>query len=247
MRPITVPLQLLISSQEEHYVSRLRFFLLLKMLYPQGKTKLSCGELMAIKHVLRIKSEKTLRSYLKFFEQKGWIRLNTRTGYYIIKSFDKIRSENNWRSRSAMVLRPLDLLKLKAFVGAGIYAYLYKAFLRRLKKQKSVLIKGRTYHFLHFRLNRDLAVPVSVHGVSKIFNISPALASRLKCAAARENLLEVQKNYSKRAVQKRPMQLCLKYNDHPQNIVYHNGASRLQLIDAVIPLFSFTRRKKMKT
>lgn len=246
MRPITVPLQMLISSQQEHYVSRLRFFLLLKMLYPQGKTRLTWGELMAIKHVLRIKSEKTIRFYLEFFEQKGWIRFNSKTGYYLIKSFDKIRSENNWRSRCAMVLQPLNLLKLKAFIGAGIYAYLYQAFLRRLKKQKSVLIKGRTYHFLDFRLNRNRPVPVSVFGVSKIFNISSAMASRLKMAAARENLLEIQKNYSATAVRRKSMKLCLKYNDHPQNIVYYKGAFRLQLIDTIIPLFSFTRRKKMK-
>ena len=122
MSPIKVPLQLLISAQQEHYVSKLRFFLLLKMIYPQGKTRLSWGEMKAIKHVLRIKSNKTLRAYLRFFEQKGWLRLNTRTGYYLIKSFERIRTENDWRMRSAMTLLPLDLFKLKAFIGAGIYA-----------------------------------------------------------------------------------------------------------------------------
>ncbi|MGB7843551.1 MAG: hypothetical protein WBL21_12210 [Salinimicrobium sp.] len=55
----------------------------------------------AIQQVLKIKSEKTMKSYVRFFEQKGWLRLNTKTGYYIIKSFDRIREEKDWRMRTA--------------------------------------------------------------------------------------------------------------------------------------------------
>ncbi|SDL64388.1 hypothetical protein SAMN04488034_10728 [Salinimicrobium catena] len=55
-----------------------------------------------------------------------------------------------------MTMFPLDVLRLKAFVGAGFYAYLYVIFLRRLGKQKSVLVKGRAHHFLDICRNRNL-------------------------------------------------------------------------------------------
>jgi hypothetical protein len=246
MRPLKVPIQLLIAAQQEHYVSRLRFFLLLKMMYPQGKSRLSWGELRAIQQVLRIKSEKTIKSYICFFEDKGWLRLNIKTGYYIIKSLDKIRGENNWRIRSAILLLPLDLYRLKAFIGAGVYANLHSIYLKRQREKESVQKKGRTYHFLLSGRSRKKAVPVSVNGVEKIFKISKAIASRLKKAAEKERLIKVKKHFSK-PVSKEMVELSLKYNDLPQNIVFRKRKYRLQLTDTITPLFSFTRRKKMKT
>ncbi len=246
MRPIKVPVQLLIAAQQEHYVSRIRFFLLLKIMYPQGKSRLSLGEMRAIQQVLRVKSEKTIQSYVRFFEAKGWLRLNTKTGYYIIKSFDRIREENDWRMRYAILLLPLDLYRPKAFVGAGIYAYLHTVYLKRQREKESVQKKGRTYHFLQSRQNRRTAAPVSVNGVEKIFNISKANASRLKKAAEKERLIKVKKNYSK-PISKEIGKWSLKYSDLPQNIVFRRRKYRLQLTDTITPLFSFTRRKKMKT
>ncbi|MCC8358361.1 hypothetical protein [Salinimicrobium sediminilitoris] len=246
MRPIKVPVQLLISAQQEHYVSRLRFFLLLKMMYPQGKSKLSWGEMRAIQQVLRIKSEKTMKSYVRFFEEKGWLRLNTKTGYYLIKSFDRIRDENEWRSRSAILMLPFDLYRLKAFIGAGIFAYLHSIYLKRQREKESVQKKGRTCHFLLSGRSRKKAVPVSVNGVEKIFKISKAIASRLKRAAEKERLLKIKKNYS-RPISKETVRWCLKYSGLPQKIVYRRRRHRLQLTDTITPLFSFTRRKKMKT
>ncbi len=246
MPPIKVPLELLISAQQEHYVSRLRFFLLLKMMYPQGKTKFTWGEMRAIQQVLKIKSEKTMKSYVRFFEQKGWLRLNTKTGYYIIKSFDRIREENDWRMRSAILLLPLDIYRLKAFIGAGIYAYLHSIYLKRQREKESVQKKGRTYHFLLSGRGRKKAVPVAVNGVEKIFKISKAIASRLKKAAEKEKLIKVKKHYSK-PISKEIGKWSLKYSDLPQNIVFRRRKYRLQLTDTITPLFSFTRRKKMKT
>lgn len=246
MRSIKVPVQLMISAQQEHYVSRLRFFLLLKMIYPQGKTRLSWGEMRAIQQVLRIKSEKTMKSYVRFFEAKGWLRLNSKTGYYLIKSFDRIREENDWRMRCAILLLPLDLYRLKALIGAGVYAYLHSIYLKRQREKESVQKKGRTYHFLLSGRGRKKAVPVSVNGVEKIFKISKASASRLKRAAVKEKLIKAKKNYSK-PVSKEMGKWSLKYSDLPQKIVYRRRRHRLQLIDTITPLFSFTRRKKMKT
>ena len=137
---------------------------------------------------------------------------------------------------------------IKAITGAILYGYLHRDFWRKVRRKKSVQIKGRTYHFLSPKFNpQDSPAPLSVLGTGSIFQISPSTASRLKDLAQKEHLLEVQKNYGTIVPNKKAMDLCLKYNDKRNNIVFHQGNYRLQLIDTVLPLFLFKRRPKLKT
>ncbi|MDX1751852.1 MAG: hypothetical protein R3259_01590 [Salinimicrobium sediminis] len=137
--------------------------------------------------------------------------------------------------------------KLKAVTGAVIFGYLHKDFHRKLRKKKSVLVKGGTYNFQPDSfLRMSQTAPVSVYGAANLFNISVSTASRLKLAAEKEKLLEVKKNFGDRTLNKRMVELCLKYNDMNNEIVYNRGGYRIQLIDSVFPLFLFVRRKKLK-
>ena len=244
---ITVPLQLLVDAQQKGYLKKVRLFLLLKLMFPSGKTRLSLRELQFVERVDQIKSRKTTINYLNFLHRRGWIVYNSRTGYYILKSFDRIREENNWKIRWAIPVGPRTYRKLKAVTGAVIYGYLHKDFHRKLRKKKSVLVKGGTYHFRSSSFsNEPQTAPVSVYGAARLFNISVSTASRLKKAAEKENYLQVEKNYGERIDHKKMMMACLEYNDMRNNIVYHQGNYHFQLIDSVFPLFLFTRRKKLK-
>jgi hypothetical protein len=86
-----------------------------------------------------------------------------------------------------------------------------------------------------------------VLGIGNIFRISPATASRLKNSALKHKLLEVQKNYGALIPNKKAMEVCLDYNDKPNNIVFIEGGYRFQLIDTILPLFLFKKRQKLKT
>lgn len=68
---ITVPLQLLVDAQQKGYVRKLRFFLLLKLMYPSGKTRLRLGELQFIELVDRIRTRKTSIGYINFLLKRG--------------------------------------------------------------------------------------------------------------------------------------------------------------------------------
>ncbi|UKM63880.2 hypothetical protein GSB9_00426 [Flavobacteriaceae bacterium GSB9] len=219
---------------------------MLKLIYPSGKAQLDNEALQFIQFVECINSRKTLKKYLNFLMEIGWIVYNQKTQFYVFKSFDRIRKENNWLVRLAFQIDFNNYYKIKAVTGAVIYSYLHKDFWRKVKKQKSVQLKGSTYHFLSPKFNyKEQFAPVSVNGVEQLFNISVATASRLKSEASKAGLIKLKKNYSQKPVNKKIMQDYLDYNDMKQNIVYHKGNYHLQHIDEVYPLFYFIKRKSL--
>ena len=245
---ISVPIELFIHAQQQGYAKKLQFFLSLKLLYRCGKAKLNDGELLFLEFTEEIRCRKTTLNYLQFLIKKGWLQYNAKTEYYIIKSFERIRKENNWKVRFSFPVDFDSYRNIKAITGAILYGYLHMNFWRKVRRKKSVQIKGSTYHFLSPNFNsKEALAPLSVFGVCSIFNISAATASRLKDFAVKQHLLEVKKNYGEIISNKKAMQLCLKYNDKGNNIVYHQGNYRFQLIDTILPLFQFKKRQKLKT
>ena len=245
---ISVPIQLFIDAQQQGYAKKLQFFLALKLLYKCGKAKLDDGELLFLELTEEIGSRNTSLKYIAFLVEKGWLQYNNRTGYYIIKSFERIRSENNWKVRLSYAVDFNSYQNIKAITGAILYGYLHKDFWRKVRRKKSVQIKGSTYHFLSPHFNyKEAPAPLSVLGIGTIFQISTATASRLKKWALKHNLLEVQKNYGAIIPNKKAMEQCLDYNDKPNNIVFVKGSYRFQLIDTILPLFLFKKRQKLKT
>lgn len=245
---ISVPIQLFINAQQEVYAKKLRFFLSLKLLYRSGKARLDHGELLFLELTEGIRSRKTTLKYIKSLVEKGWLQYNAKTGYYIIKSFDRIRKENGWNVRLSFPVDFNSYMNIKAITGAILYAYLHKDFWRKVRRKKSVQIKGSTYHFLSPYFNwKETPAPISVLGACNIFNISPSTASRLKDCAFKQHLLEVRKNYGATVPNKKAMEYCLDYNDRRNNIVFQQGNYRFQLIDTILPLFLFKKRQKLKT
>ncbi|EMQ95549.1 hypothetical protein D778_02383 [Xanthomarina gelatinilytica] len=235
-----------IDAQSNNYSKELKFFLLLKLIYPCGKAQLNNEALQFIELVENISSRKTTNKYINFLMEIGWIDYNQKTQFHIFKSFDRIRKENNWEVRLAFQIDFNNYYKIKAVTGAVIYGYLHKDFWRKVKKQKSVQLKGSTYYFLSPKFNyKEEYAPVSVNGVTQLFNISTATASRLKNEAFNEGLIKLKKNYSKTLFNKKFMQYYLDYNDMKQNIVFNDGSYRLQLIDTLYPLFYFSKRKSL--
>ena len=237
-----------IDAQQNKYTNSLTFFILLKLLFISGKTRFNDNDLENIEKIDEIKSRKTTRKHIKILIAKGWIIQNSKTGFYILKSFDQIRKENNFFVRLAFPVELSYYKKIRAITGAVIYGYLHKDFWRKVKVKKSVQLKGSTYHFLSPTFNyKKQYAPVSVIGVFNIFKISIPTASRMKNAAAREEFIKLKKNFSEPLPNIKELCKILEYNDMNNNLVYHNEQYRLQCIDTIYPLFFFSKRKTLKT
>lgn len=248
---ISVPIEMFINAQEKKYGRELRFFLLLKLMYRVGKIKFTSEELDFIDFVEQIKSRKTTKKYIKLLEGLNWIKYNHKTKYYILNSFDKIRKDNEWLVRLAFPIDYNTYYNIEAVTGAVIYGYLHKDFWRKVKRDKSVLLKKSTYYFISPKFNyKQKPAPVSVLGVSRIFNISSSTASRLKKYAKKEKLIKVHKNYWDEEIDQEEVKFAKEYFPDEikyKNLVFKDKKYRLQLIDTIYPLFYFTKRKSLET
>jgi len=225
---------------------RYNFFLVLKLKFYCGKVKLTNSDLILLENIIGIKSRKTSKKYIKYLLKKGLLRYNTKTTYYNIVGFDVLRKKYNWKWRLAFPVTLKNHQQLKAISGAVIYGYLHKDFWRKVKREKSLQIKGRSYHWISLKYNYKIqAAPVSVYGVKAIFEIPIASASRLKKLAEENKLIKVKKNFSEKVFSEEERKYYNKMSD-VRNLVYKKKKHRLQLIDTIIPLFNFSKRKSLE-
>lgn len=220
-------------------------------MYRCGKLRFTNEELYFIEFVEQIKSRKTTKKYIKFFKDRNWIKYNHKTNYYILNSFDNIRIENDWTIRLAFKIYFGNYYKIEAVIGAVIYGYLHRDFWRKVKRNKSVHIKERTYHFICLKFNfKKQPAPISVLGVCQILNISKSTASRLKKEAQKTKYINVQKDYLEENINQGEIEFATKnYKEEiiHTNLVFHEGKHKLRLIDLIYPNFHFTKRKSLGT
>lgn len=219
-------------------------FLLLKFIYKAGHTKLTKEQISFLALTLNVNT-KTIHNNVKKLRCLKWLRLNTKTKNYSIVSFDSIRKIHQFRSRASIEAVYYDVFRINALLGGAIYTYLHKDFWRKVRKKRSVRLKGRTYHSHTSSFNYKLhEAPISVYGVSKIFNISTAKASRLKNQAKRHQFINVRKNYK---ILEGYEKFEVYYSEElPENFTLNNNKYALQGIDHILPNFSIRKRKKLK-
>lgn len=235
-----------INVAENNLEKLFRTFLFMKLLYKNGKAQFTKVEVAAISQMMGYKDVRQVSSHIDKLLRLKWLRRNSVTGYYQICSFDKLRVENDWESRASVECCLKDLTNIRAFIGGVIYTYLHKSFWRRVKKEKSVQLKGSTYHFLFPSFNFKMSyAPIAITGVNKMFNISISKASYLKREAARCGYIKLKKNYSETVVSKADLKVLTKYDDFQKNIVFHKGKYCLQLIDSILPQMPIRKRKKL--
>jgi hypothetical protein len=245
---ILTPIEMCIYILQNNLENTFRIYLFLKLNYNDGKIKFTKNEINILADSLNVTS-RTIRSQIKKIVELGWVQINTKTQYYILTSFDKIRVNNGWVTRASIDISIQDIQCIRAILGAALYVYLHKDFWRKVKREKSVLIKGNTYHFLSPSFNfKNHFAPVSLIGVQKIFGISQAKASRLKQLAYNAGYIKVKKKFKKIDLSKEDVSYIKKYDvNHARNIIFKNRSYYWQQIDHIRPFINIRKRKKLET
>jgi hypothetical protein len=242
---VPIPMTIWVAQHNQERI--FQFFLFLKWLYKCGKTKLSNTELHAIASMMNYSDIRPIQSHIDKLIEWEWLRLNEKTEFYLIASFDRLRHIYGWESRASIECTLDEINNVRAIVGASIFAYQHKDFWRKVKREKSVCIKGRTYHFLSpsFNYSNHFA-PVATTGIEALHNISKSKASELKHAAMKADYIIVKKDFDT-TYSEADINLLIKYCDAPRNIRKLNGKVVLQLIDLVLPNISIKKRHKLGT
>lgn len=225
-----------------------RLYLTLKLIHPNGALKFSKNDIQFIAFAINSNSKTIKKNITKLIDLK-WIRLNSKTGYYHVLSIDKLRLVYDWESRASIEFYFENIHNTKALFGAAIFGYLHKDFWRKVKREKSVRIKGRTYHFLSSSFNyKKHHAPISLSGASSIFDISKTKLSILKKSAHYAGLINVKPDLLEIIEKKFDITLLKSHElNFPQNVVFRNGKYYSQLVDLIIPLFTIRKRKKLET
>ncbi|MBU2018518.1 MAG: hypothetical protein KJ941_02625 [Bacteroidetes bacterium] len=245
-----MPIQLCIWTAQNNQENLFQFFLLLKLFYPNGKSKFTKIEMQALSQILGFTDRRyrQIKEYIKRLEELKWIRTNGNTGFYLIKSFENLRRENDWISRASVECTLKDLKQIYAFVGGAIFAYQFKDFWRKTKKGKSVRIMGRAYHFLFPSFNYHKSpAPIATTGIEQLYGIPKSKVSELKILAQKMGYLTFQHDFEMTNFTEKDINLMAKYTDSPQNFRRINEKFYLQLIDLVLPLISIKKRRNLGT
>lgn len=226
--------------------NQFQLFAYLKLGYPSGKIKFTQKELLTISFTLQV-TPQTIKNNIKKLLDLQWIEYDEYYKYYRVKSFDKLRENNNWEQRRAVPLFFNQLSYTRAFLGAVLYLQLYKNYCRKNNRKRHVLKSESANKPLSSSYHKQKA-QISVKSIKQIFKTSICKASRLKKLAANMNLLEVEKQYFKLSNnQVYAAKKSAQYREENINIIFREDGYYIQLIDLIYTDMFLKRRKKLET
>lgn len=241
---LNVPVDMIVYALYYNLTKALMLFWIMKLIFPGGKFKMDASNIWVIMLCANIKSRKSFNKYVRDLYNQDWIRTNKKTNYVILKSFDVIRKENDWKNKLAFPVTFENCLKIDAIIGAVIYGNLYRNFRWKLKRNRSVRVKERTYHSYLLKSEKFMA-PIAVAAVSKLFNISVGKAHTLKRKAEDANLIDV-KNYLYLIEDQSFVEFKKEYYKLRRDYVIKKGKYYKQQITLIYPNFHFCKRKTLK-
>ncbi len=210
-----------------------------------GKVKGNHIDYDEISNVLKVKSIKTIKTYLENLLQKDWIGYSKKSDTYFIRGFDKVHNIENTITKTSAVFRIEHLSNFKAWCGAVFYAYLYrKTRWSKYKESASKLEKAK-----QTQRTTPLFLPIATTGFSKYYGISIGQASKLKKLAFDAGFIDVHKNYQYTSIPLEEKELYKKYGNPniANKMRVKEGQVVLQSIDTILPRIALSKRKKWKT
>ena len=194
MKPIytTIPIKLCEYALVNRKVNHLMLFIYLK--------HISSGHVSYSNENIRLwaidinKSEKWVKSALKWLIKNGWITVNSKRQSYRVVSYKQLFKKLQLKSLTAVVFEPNDFSELKSFCCAVVIAY--SLFIKRLrdKKRQSVSIMDDTSKSCYFHQKGFIEMPLSY--LAKDIGVSVSTANNYKRIAKGAKLLIVKRQLS---------------------------------------------------
>lgn len=191
-RLIKVPFKLLLKAAQKDAESDLQLYLLLKLLYPEGKAQATAQNIQHWAYLLDC-SSRTIYNKLERLKILRWLTYNKKTKYWLIRAIYKVSGLNSqykgWKPKLCLD----NIQNIRATIGYYILLKLSRNFKRRLKQKRVVTITEVTYN-----ARKVLAFsPIALRGAAKFHSLSYAKIQRLKDHALRANYIERKHSFKK--------------------------------------------------
>ncbi len=174
-------------------VRELQVFIWLKM-YCSGKLKITAEVLRNIMADLGISSVKTVWVGINSLLNKGWITLSRRSGYYFIRSFERIRELEGFSKRTGAEFSFRDIKNFKGFLVGAVISQLIAVQKKKEWLLVTERIKGRS---LTVTSIPHLYYPVANDALAKILGVSKSTAYEWKQLARKQGFIKIRRKYRK--------------------------------------------------
>jgi len=239
---VFIPVEMCSWAFKNRFVRPFQVYIYLKA-HCNGKMKINKVDLYDIAQELELKSGRAIKNNIDLLLEKNWIGYNNNSGYYFIRSFDRIRADNGFKSRTAAEFNSDRILSFKGFIAGAVIGYMIniqrrkKRVTERNRSRSSPITRPTSEYF-----------PVASLALAKVLNVSISTAFKLKQLAAREGYILLRHNLKKINVpvsQKEALKRA--FPEVANRVVVVNGRLAVQLPDTVLQCVRFKRRKKIKT
>lgn len=242
IKTYNIPIELCSYALSKKRVRALQVYVYLK-LKCSGKIMIDQQFLKKIANDLELKSIKTIKIIIAELINEQWISKSEKSGYYFVKSFERIRRFLNLRKRTAAEVSINDIKNFKAFLIAAIISHLINAQKRRLRAVERTKGSSKTSAF-----KQSFFYPVANAALAKILGISVSTAFEWKRLAEKQGYIIIRNNSSViEQAQPQFLKDLKKYGDIPgKRIWVKKGKVCEQLPDNVYSKVSLRRRRKLE-
>lgn len=192
-KQIILPIEMCQGALMNKTVRELQVFIWLKM-YCSGKLKITAEVLRKIKADLGIKSVKTVWAGIKSLLNKGWITLSRKSGYFFIKSFERIRELEGFTKRTGAEFNFKDIKNFKGFLVGAVISQLVAV---QKKKEWMLATERKKGGSKTVASKPHLYYPVANEALAKMFDVSISTAFEWKKLAKEAGFIRIRRKYGK--------------------------------------------------
>ena len=132
---------------------------------------------------------KTINNHFNKLQLLNWVGYNPKSGYYFIRSFDRVKEIQNLNYRSAAEFDPKEIKKFKAFIIGAVIGYLVNS------QKKDRRLEPKKAHYNRSRPGRHPSYfPISSEVLANILNVSQPTAHRYIELAKKAGYIRIKKN-----------------------------------------------------
>lgn len=188
-----IPIEICQDALMNKTVRELQIFIWLKM-YCSGKLRITSEVLRKIMADLGIKSVKTVWAGIYSLLNKGWITHSTKSGYYFIRSYERIRELEGFSKRTGAEFNFKDIKNFKGFLVGAIISQLIAVQKKKEWLSVTERKKGGSKTVIG---NPHLYYPVANDALAKILGASVSTAYEWKQLARKQGYIKIRRKYRK--------------------------------------------------
>ena len=242
-KTIIIPIEMCHYALYNNKVRALQIFVWLKM-KSSGKIKITKQVLEDMANDLGLKSIKTIKSNIDHLQEKKWITLSKRSGYFFISGFERIRKMEGFAKRTGAEFDIKDIRNFKGFLIGSEVSNLIGIQRRRLWVTERQ--KGGSMTVTHIP---PTFYPVANMVIAKIFNISLSTAWEWKKLAQKQRFIRIRRNFRPLKVNPGVLPALRKYGEESftRKARFWKGKIREQLPDTIATNMTLRNRKKLRS